>query len=67
MQQIGHYGKVCEKRSQANYVRVSGETSAESSSEDEADNEYDDETEVSQCVPINSLDFRMGQFLKPAE
>ena len=65
---IGHFGKVCEKRSQANYVRASGETSAESSSEDEADNDYnDDEIEVSQCVPINSLDFRMGQFLKPAE
>ena len=65
---IGHYGKVCEKRSQANYVRVSGETSAESSSEDKADNEYDDEiNEVSHCVPINSLDFRMGQFLKPTE
>ena len=49
-------------------MRVSGETSAESSSEDEADNEYDDEiNEVSHCVPINSLDFRMGQFLKPTE
>ena len=55
-----HFGKVCDKRNtQANYVRMTGDTSvSESSSEEESDTEYYTNDEVSHHSTVKSLDFR---------
>ena len=59
-----HFGKVCERRdTQANYIRVAGETSgSESSADEESDTDYYTDEDVSQHSAINSMNFRWGRF-----